>query len=228
MFKAKAAGRNTQRFFDAQMQDEVFAHAAMEFDVREAVAKQQFLLHYQPQVVDAGRITGVEALIRWQHPMRGMVSPAQFIPLAEESGLILPIGQWVMETACQQLATWADQPDFSNLTMAVNVSARQFRQSEFVDSVLATLARTGATPKLLKLELTESMLVEDVEAIIFKMGVLKAHGICFSLDDFGTGYSSLAYLKRLPLDQLKIDQSFVRNIVTDAYASGERTLNSFS
>ncbi|HPW30960.1 MAG TPA: EAL domain-containing protein, partial [Rhodoferax sp.] len=216
MFQAKAAGRNTLRFFDAQMQAEVSAHAAMEADLREAVAEQQFLLHYQPQVVGGGRITGVEVLVRWQHPVRGMVSPAQFIPLAEESDLILPIGQWVLETACAQLAAWSTQPGLAQLTMAVNVSARQFKQSDFVDSVLATLDRTHAPPKLLKLELTESMLVDDVESIISKMGVLKAHGICFSLDDFGTGYSSLAYLKRLPLDQLKIDQGFIRNLVTDS------------
>jgi EAL domain-containing protein (putative c-di-GMP-specific phosphodiesterase class I) len=216
MFQAKAAGRNTLRFFDAQMQAEVSAHAALETDLRQAVAKHQFLLHYQPQVVGAGRITGVEALIRWQHPLRGMVSPAEFIPLAEESGLILPIGQWVLETACFQLAAWATAPALAHLTVAVNVSAHQFKQPDFVDMVLTTLARTRATPKLLKLELTESMLVNDVEVIISKMGVLKAHGICFSLDDFGTGYSSLTYLKRLPLDQLKIDQSFIRNIVTDS------------
>jgi diguanylate cyclase (GGDEF)-like protein len=215
MFQAKAAGRNTLRFFDARMQAEVSAHAALEADLREAVHQQQFLLYYQPQVVGAGRITGVEALVRWQHPQRGMVSPAEFIPLAEESGLILPIGQWVLESACTQLAAWATDPAFAHLTMAVNVSARQFRQSNFVDSVLDTLARTRANPRHLKLELTESMLVDDVEAVITRMGTLRAHGVAFSLDDFGTGYSSLTYLKRLPLDQLKIDQGFVRNIVTD-------------
>lgn len=215
MFQAKAAGRNTLRFFDAQMQADVSAHAALEADLREAVAKQQFLLHYQAQVVGSGRVTGVEALVRWQQPQRGMVSPAAFIALAEASGLILPIGQWVLETACTQLAAWASQPALAHLTIAVNVSARQFRQADFVDTVLATLARTRAKPKLLKLELTESMLVDDVEGIIAKMTTLKAIGVGFSLDDFGTGYSSLTYLKRLPLDQLKIDQGFVRNIVTD-------------
>jgi diguanylate cyclase (GGDEF)-like protein/PAS domain S-box-containing protein len=215
MFQAKAAGRSTLRFFDAQMQAEVSARAGLEADLREALHKRQFELYYQPQVVGAGRITGVEALLRWQHPLRGMVSPAAFIPLAEETGLILPIGQWVLETACAQLAAWAQQPEFAHLTMAVNVSARQFKQANFVYDVLATLARTQAKPKLLKLELTESMLVDDVDAIIIKMGVLKAQGVSFSLDDFGTGYSSLAYLKRLPLDQLKIDQGFIRNIVTD-------------
>jgi diguanylate cyclase (GGDEF)-like protein/PAS domain S-box-containing protein len=216
MFQAKAAGRNTLRFFDPQMQAKVSARAALEADLREALSAKQFALHYQAQVVGGGRVTGVEALLRWQHPQRGMVPPAQFIPLAEETGLILPIGQWVLETACMQLTTWATDHALCHLTMAVNVSAHQFRQADFVESVLATLARTGATPKLLKLELTESMLVDDVQAIIAKMGVLKAHGVGFSLDDFGTGYSSLAYLKRLPLDQLKIDQGFVRNIVTDA------------
>ncbi len=215
MFQAKTAGRNCLRFFDAQMQAEVSARAALEADLREAVHKRQFLLHYQPQVVGDGRITGVEALVRWQHPQRGMVSPAQFIPLAEAGGLILPIGQWVLETACAQLATWATQPAMTHLMMAVNVSARQFHQPDFVETVLATLARTQANPKRLKLELTESMLVDDMEGIIAKMGALKAQGVGFSLDDFGTGYSSLAYLKRLPLNQLKIDQGFVRNIVTD-------------
>jgi len=215
MFQAKAAGHNKLRFFDAQMQAEVCARATLEAQMREAVSQQQFLLHFQPQVVGAGRITGVEALVRWQHPQRGMVSPAEFIGLAEENGLILPLGQWVMDAACAQLAAWANDPTLAHLTMAVNVSARQFQQSDFVETVLATLERSHAPPSLLKLELTESMLVQDVEAVIAKMGALKARGVSFSLDDFGTGYSSLAYLKRLPLDQLKIDQGFIRNIVTD-------------
>jgi diguanylate cyclase (GGDEF)-like protein/PAS domain S-box-containing protein len=216
MFQAKAAGRSMLRFFDARMQAEVSARAALEADLREAIGQNQFVLHYQPQVVGAGRVTGVEALVRWQHPQRGMVPPAAFIPLAEESGLILTLGQWVLQAACIQLAAWATQPELAQLTMAVNVSALQFRQTDFVDRVLATLASTQAPPRLLKLELTESMLVDDVEAIITKMGALKSRGVGFSLDDFGTGYSSLAYLKRLPLDQLKIDQGFVRNIVTDS------------
>ena len=215
MFQAKAAGRNTLRFFDARMQAEVSTRATLEADLRQAVHKQQFVLYYQPQVVGAGRIVGVEALVRWQHPQRGMVSPAEFIPLAEDTGLILPIGQWVLETACAQLATWARQPELAHLTMAVNVSARQFQQAAFVDGVLDALQRNRAKACQLKLELTESMLADDVEAIIGKMSALKAHGVGFSLDDFGTGYSSLTYLKRLPLGQLKIDQGFVRNIVTD-------------
>jgi diguanylate cyclase (GGDEF)-like protein/PAS domain S-box-containing protein len=215
MFEAKAAGRNTLRFFDTRMQAEVSARAALEADLREAVLQQQLVLYYQPQIVGAGRISGVEALVRWQHPQRGMVSPAEFIPLAEETGLILPVGQWVLDAACSQLAVWEHHPELAHMTIAVNVSARQFQQADFVDTVLATLASTRARPRLLKLELTESMLVGDVEAVIAKMGALKAHGVSFSLDDFGTGYSSLTYLKRLPLAQLKIDQGFVQNIVTD-------------
>jgi diguanylate cyclase (GGDEF)-like protein len=215
MYQAKKSGRNALRFFDRQMQESVSARAALQHDLREAVHSQQFVLHYQPQVVGSGRITGVEALVRWQHPQRGMVSPAEFIPLAEETDLILSIGQWVLDTACAQLMAWAPHPDMALLSIAVNVSARQLQQPDFVASVLATLERTQAPPRLLKLELTESMLVDNVDAIIAKMGELKAKGVTFSLDDFGTGYSSLAYLKRLPLDQLKIDQGFVRNIVTD-------------
>jgi EAL domain-containing protein (putative c-di-GMP-specific phosphodiesterase class I) len=215
MYQAKAVGRNTMRFFDPQMQVEVANRLALEADLREAVQSQQFALYYQVQVVGSGRLTGVEALIRWQHPGRGLVSPAEFISLAEETGLILPIGQWVMESACRQLALWASQPGMEHLSMAVNVSARQFHQKEFVDQVLGVLQQTGANPKRLKLELTESMLVQDVEDIITKMSTLKMKGVSFSLDDFGTGYSSLSYLKRLPLDQLKIDQGFVKNILTD-------------
>ena len=215
MYQAKAAGRNTLRFFDTQMQVVVAVRAALEADLREAVQQDQFLLHYQAQVVGAGRLVGAEVLVRWQHPQRGLVPPFEFIPLAEETGLILPLGQWVLETACRQLATWAAQPDMAHLTLAVNVSAKQFQQADFVSQVLATLARTGAAARQLKLELTESLLVDNVEEIIAKMAMLKAQGVGFSLDDFGTGYSSLTYLKRLPLDQLKIDQGFVRNILTD-------------
>ena len=215
MFKAKASGRGTLRFFDMNMQAEVTTRSALETDLREAMQRQEFELHYQPQVVGTGLIIGVEALIRWHHPSRGTVLPAEFIAQAEENGLILPIGQWVLDQACEQLAKWADNPAFSHLVIAVNVSARQFESPDFVDSVLATLTRTRAKPRLLKLELTESMLVNNVEDVISRMGVLKSKGVGFSLDDFGTGYSSLSYLKRLPLDQLKIDRSFIRNIVTD-------------
>jgi EAL domain-containing protein (putative c-di-GMP-specific phosphodiesterase class I) len=166
-------------------------------------------------MLGVGRVTGAEVLARWQHPRRGMVAPSEFIPLAEETGLILPLGQWVMETACSRLAEWAARPETAHLTIAVNVSAQQFRDLGFVASVLSALQRTGADPNRLKLELTESMLVENVEDIIRKMNALKARGVGFALDDFGTGYSSLSYLKRLPLDQLKIDQSFVRDILVD-------------
>jgi len=210
--KAKSAGRNSLLFFDPQMQAAVTARAALEAGLREALAHEQFLLHYQAQVTGNDQLIGVEALVRWQHPQRGMVSPAEFIPLAEETGLIFPLGLWVLETACTQLTRWAVRVEMAHLTMAVNVSARQFQQSDFVDQVLAVLARTGAKPQRLKLELTESVLVSSLEDVVAKMTALKEVGVCFSLDDFGTGYSSLSYLSQLPLDQLKIDQSFVMNI----------------
>ena len=159
---------------------------------------------------------GAEALIRWKHPKRGMVLPDDFIPLAEETGLILPLGDWVLEAACAQIAAWAGRKQSAHLSVAVNISALQFRQSDFVEQVLAALERTGANPENLKLELTESMLVENLEDVIAKMTELKAHGLRFSLDDFGTGYSSLSYLKRLPLDLLKIDRAFVRDMLVDA------------
>ena len=173
------------------------------------------MLHYQTQSVVNGRTIGAEALVRWQHGRRGMVSPAAFIPLAEETGLIVRLGQWVLETACMQLAAWTGQEKTATLDVSVNVSARQFRHPDFVGQVIGALERTGADPQKLKLELTESLLLENVEETIAKMTALKKRGVGFSLDDFGTGYSSLAYLKRLPLDQLKIDQSFVRDVLTD-------------
>ncbi|HEY5579635.1 MAG TPA: EAL domain-containing protein [Rhodoferax sp.] len=215
LYQAKDAGRNTLRFFDPEVQAAISARAALESDMRRGLQEEQFLLHYQPQVDQAGHLTGVEALVRWQHPLRGMVSPAHFIPLAEETGLILPLGQWVMETACRQLQQWGTQPHTAHLMIAVNVSALQFHRESFVSDVLATLERTGAPASRLKLELTESLLVKDVEGIIAKMVALKAHGVGFSLDDFGTGYSSLSYLKRLPLDQIKIDQSFVSDALSN-------------
>jgi len=217
MYQAKDSGRNAIRFFDPEMQAAITSRVALEADLREAVEAGQFQLYYQPQVVgESHRLTGAEALLRWHHSRRGMVPPSEFIPLAEETGLILPLGQWVLETACAQLATWASQPEMAQLTVAVNVSAHQIRQTDFVDQVLAVLADTGANPQRLKLELTESLLVSNVEDIIAKMTLLKSKGVGFSLDDFGTGYSSLSYLKRLPLDQLKIDQSFVNEVLTDA------------
>jgi EAL domain-containing protein (putative c-di-GMP-specific phosphodiesterase class I) len=215
MYQAKAAGRNTLRFFDPDMQAAVSARAAMEVDLRTAIVEKQFQLYYQAQVDSSGNMIGAEVLLRWHHPLRGMVSPVEFVPLAEETGLILPLGQWVLEVACAQLAVWATGTHTDRLTLAVNVSARQFRQADFVHQVLSVLDTTGANPQQLKLELTESLLVDDVEDIVEKMTALKNKGVSFSLDDFGTGYSSLAYLKRLPLDQLKIDRSFVRDVLTD-------------
>jgi diguanylate cyclase (GGDEF)-like protein/PAS domain S-box-containing protein len=215
MTKSKETGRNGLRFFDPAMQTVVIERAALETGLRRAIQDDQLILHYQAQVVEGGRVTGAEALVRWQHPERGMVSPAEFIPLAEETGLILPLGNWVLTTACIQLARWAILPEMTHLTLAVNVSVQEFAQPDFVDKVMATINQTGANPGRLKLELTESMLANNVEDIIQKMFALKARGVGFSLDDFGTGYSSLTYLKRLPLDQLKIDQSFVRDVLTD-------------
>ena len=215
MYKAKEAGRNRVRFFDPALETAVKDRATWEEDLRHALEQKQFALHFQPQFAGRNQMTGVEVLVRWHHPERGMVSPANFIPIAEETGLILPLGQWVLETACRQLACWASQPTMAHLTIAVNVSARQLRQEDFVQQVLATLKVTDANPSQLKLELTESMLIDNVQDIIDKMFALRAKGVSFSLDDFGTGYSSLSYLKQLPLDQLKIDQSFVRDVLID-------------
>jgi len=215
LYEAKKAGRNAVRFFNPTMQATLSARATLETDLREGLRQQQLLLYYQPQVDGAGRVTGTEALVRWRHPRRGLVSPLEFIPLAEETGLILPLGLWVLETACAQLVAWGAQAPTAHLSIAVNVSAVQFRRSDFVEQVLGVLDRSGADPRRLKLELTESLLLDDVEEIIAKMLALKERGIGFSLDDFGTGFSSLSYLKRLPLDQLKIDQSFVRDLLTD-------------
>jgi diguanylate cyclase (GGDEF)-like protein/PAS domain S-box-containing protein len=215
MYQAKTAGRNNARFFDPTMQAAVSVRITLEKNMRIALERKEFLLHYQLQVDSKGTPTGVEALVRWNHGEHGMISPAAFIPLAEETGMILPLGQWVLETACAQLVSWAKKPATANWTMAVNVSVSQFAQLDFVAHVKKALKKTGANPRLLKLELTESMLVKDVEDVIVKMVEIKALGVTFSLDDFGTGYSSLSYLKRLPLDQLKIDQSFVRDLLTD-------------
>ena len=197
------------------MQAAASARSALEGDIRQGLARNEFLLHYQPVVDATGHLLGAEALVRWQHPQRGMVSPADFIPLAEQTGLILPLGRQVLALACRQLAQWATAPATAAWTLAVNVSAQEFRQPDFVEQVLAALRDAAANPRLLKLELTESLLLHDVEDSILKMQALRTLGVGFSLDDFGTGYSSLSYLKRLPLDQLKIDQSFVRDVLTD-------------
>ena len=215
MYQAKAAGRNTLRFFDPAMQAAVVARAEMEKDLRQCLLREKLVLYYQP-VVDVDRvITGVEALVRWPHPQRGMIMPAEFIGLAEQSGLILSLGQWVLQAACEQLVAWSGRPETQHLTISVNVSERQIRQIDFVGTVCGILARSGANPVLLKLEITESLLLTDAEDISDKMGALRMVGVRFSLDDFGTGYSSLGYLKRLPINQLKIDKSFVRDVLTD-------------
>ena len=217
MYRSKAAGRNAVHFFEPAMEAAVMERAVLEGDLRRAIDEKQFLLHYQAQIAGEDCLTGAEVLVRWQHPQRGLVLPAEFIPLAEETGLILALGNWVLETACAQLAIWATRPEMAHLTVAVNVSAHQFHQHDFVDQVLAVLNITGADPQRLKLELTESLLVINVEKVIEKMFALKAKGVGFSLDDFGTGYSSLSYLKCLPLDQLKIDRSFIRDVLSDPH-----------
>jgi len=217
MYQAKAAGRNTLRFFDHDMQNKLEMQVALTNELHQALLQRQFRLYYQPQVVN-GRIVGVEALLRWQHPERGLILPGEFIYLAEESGLIVPIGIWVLQTACNQLTAWHANPLTRDLCLALNVSARQFGQQDFVEQVLSVLKDSDINLRShqLKLELTESMVLQDVDASISKMKALRNMGIKFSLDDFGTGQSSLSYLKRLPLDQIKIDQSFVRDIATDA------------
>jgi diguanylate cyclase (GGDEF)-like protein/PAS domain S-box-containing protein len=215
MYQSKTAGRNAIRFFDPQMQTALDMRTSMEADLRHALEKQQFRLLYQIQVDQRRQALGAEVLLRWEHPERGLVSPLQFIPLAEETGLIVNIGLWVLETACAQLNQWQHDTLTCNLTLAVNVSAKQFRHIDFVGQVQRALLDSGAKPSLLKLELTESTVLENVEDTISKMHQIKALGVSFSMDDFGTGYSSLQYLKRLPLKQIKIDQSFVRDIATD-------------
>lgn len=215
MYQAKARGRNTVCFFDQTMQAALEKRGQLESALRVALARRELSLYYQLQVNERGQAVGAEALLRWNHPVLGMVSPAQFIPVAEETGLILSIGQWVLETACAQLAEWQTDPQLCQLSIAVNVSARQFREATYVAHVREVLDKTAINPAVLKLELTESLVLDNVDDSICKMQELKKLGIKFSMDDFGTGYSSLAYLSRLPIDQLKIDQSFVRDITTD-------------
>ena len=212
MYQAKIAGRKTKRFYDPAMQEALETRTMMEYDLRRAQAENQFTLHYQMQVNHSGQIIGAEALIRWQHPQRGLVSPMQFIPLAEETGMILIIGKWVLESACAQLDAWKTDPLTHKLQLAVNVSACQFRQPDFVEQVRQILHRYALNPDRLKLELTENIMLDSIDETIIKMQSLRKDGVRFSMDDFGTGYSSLSYLTQLPFDQLKIDQSFVRNI----------------
>jgi diguanylate cyclase (GGDEF)-like protein/PAS domain S-box-containing protein len=218
MYQAKAAGRNSMRFFAPGLQAAVTARATLEEEMREGLEKKQFILYFQPQYQNE-KLYGAEALVRWQHPYQGLVSPGEFIPLAEETRLILPLGAWVLESVCCQIASWINRCPGFNITIAVNISALQLRRDDFVASVLETVARTGANPEWLKLELTESVLIENAEDTIAKMTALKEHGIRFALDDFGTGYSSLAYLKRLPLSQIKLDRTFVRDLLTDPTSS---------
>lgn len=215
MYKAKDSGRNAYRFFDPEMEAFLRERVMLESDLHQGIIKQQFVLHFQPQLNNSRQIVGAEALMRWQHPQRGLVMPAQFIEFAEDCGLILSIGEWVLASACAQLLLWAQHPATQHLTLSVNVSPRQYLQSDFVEHVTRLIKDTGIDPTKLKLELTESILVDNVEEIISKMGALSAMGVGFSLDDFGTGYSSLSYLKRLPLSELKIDQSFVCDIFND-------------
>jgi EAL domain-containing protein (putative c-di-GMP-specific phosphodiesterase class I) len=215
MYQAKAAGRNTIRFFDLRMQTAINARVELEADLRRTLQTHGFTLHYQRQPDSSGYTLGAEVLLRWQHSSSQLVSPSVFIPLAEETGLMLQRGEWVLEAACRQLVAWDSRPETAHLTRAVNVSARQFRQPAFVDQVLQFIERTGADPRRLKLEPTESLPVANIENTIDTMHALKERGIGFALDDFGTGCTSLAYLQRLPLDQLKIDQSFVRDVITD-------------
>ena len=216
MYQAKRAGRNAICFYDPVMQQAIESRATLEEEIRNAVFNEQFLLYFQPQVDGTGALMGAEVLVRWQHPQRGMISPAVFVPLAEETGLILPIGHQVLLGACRQLAQWQADPLFSSLILSVNVSARQMSVPNFEQEVVALIEAVGIAPERLKLELTEGLLLTNTEDVIAKMQALRSHGVHFSLDDFGTGYSSLSYLKRLPLDQLKIDQSFVRDLLTDA------------
>lgn len=215
MYQAKSRGRNTLCFFDQTMQAAATERLALEADIRDGLERGEFLLHYQ-RVVDAtGAVLGAEALVRWQHPERGLVPPGEFIAVAEQSGLILPLGRFVLRAACEQLARWAHDKARRHWTLSVNVSAQEFRHPGFVQQVLCTLEETGADPRRLKLELTESTLLHEVEDSIARMQILRDWGVGLSLDDFGTGYSSLAYLKRLPIQQLKIDKSFVRDVLTD-------------
>ena len=215
MYQAKAAGRNTIHFFAPALQAAVSSRAAMEDDLRRALNLNEFVLYYQPQVTH-DLLIGAEALVRWNHPQRGLLTAAEFVPLAEETGLIAALGDWVLESACRQIAVWEKREDIRSIFVAVNVSSRQFRQPDFVKYLIMTVDRTRADPQRLVLEITESVLVDNFAEVVAKMQTLKSYGLRFSLDDFGTGYSSLSYLKRLPVDQLKIDHSFVRDLLVDA------------
>ncbi len=215
MYQAKSQGRNTYQFYSAQLNETLQERLALENELHGALQRHELLLHYQPQIsLATGQIVGVEALIRWQNPLRGMVSPAKFIPIAEETGLIVSIGEWVLHTACTQNLAW-QTAGFAPLRMAVNLSARQFKQKNLIEVVTDTLMETGLKANYLELELTEGLLIDNVEQSIAILEELHSTGVVFALDDFGTGYSSLSYLKRFPLQALKIDQSFVRDMTID-------------
>ena len=216
MYHAKKSGRNNLCFFNPLMQEAITARVEFEYDLRKAVENWQFYLHFQIQMNHSRQPIGAEVLIRWQHPKRGLVPPIEFIPLAEETGMILPIGLWLLNSACAQLKLWQENPLTRDMALSVNVSSKQFFQADFVTQVQSVILNYGIKPSLLKLELTESVLVKSIEETIMIMDALITTGIQFSLDDFGTGYSSLQYLKRLPLHQLKIDQSFIRDIAFDS------------
>jgi diguanylate cyclase (GGDEF)-like protein len=215
MYQAKSAGRNTLRFFDPNLQAGLNARLRMEQDLYRDLAQREFSLHYQPQVDAQGHCLGVEALVRWNHPQRGWISPLDFIPIAEDSGLIQPLGTWIMETACQQLVEWQANPLTAGLSVSVNVSPRQFMRPSFVNDMISLLHSMPLDPNKLVIEITESIFLDNLDAVILKMAALQRYGLRFSLDDFGTGYSSLSYLKRLPLERVKIDASFVHDILTD-------------
>jgi diguanylate cyclase (GGDEF)-like protein/PAS domain S-box-containing protein len=216
LYRAKGAGRGVLQFFDPELEATVKARAALEAELRQGLAEQQFVLHYQPQVDEAGRVTGAEALVRWQHPGRGLLWPADFISLAKEKGLMASLGQYVLEAGCSQLAQWGSAPETRHLTLAINISSPEFHHPDMVPRTLEILHRSGVNPERLFLEITESLMLDHIEETIAKMRALKAYGLRFSLDDFGMGLSSLAYVKSLPLDQLKIDASFVRDVLTDS------------
>ena len=215
MYRAKSAGTGRGELFDEALRSKVLTRLELTNELVTAIAEEQLVVHYQPEVALRGNEVWAEALVRWQHPTRGLLPPSEFIDLAEETGLIVPLGHHVIAAACEQLVRWADEPRTVGLVLAVNVSGREFKHPEFVERLLATLARTGADPGKLMLEFTESVLLDDFEGTVAKMTALRARGVSFALDDFGTGYSSLAYLKRLPVQQLKIDKSFVRDVLVD-------------
>ena len=216
MYRAKEAGRNNAHFYKAEMNALAMHRLRLESDLRNALQAEEFVLHYQPQLdLATGRIVGFEALVRWQQARPGLTQPLDFIGVAEEIGLIVPLGDWVLETACAQAVAW-QRSGCPDLKMAVNLSARQFAQKDLVAKIAAVLQHSGLDPSLLEIEITESLMMADVEQAVTTLAALKRLGVHVSVDDFGTGYSSLAYLKRFPIDVLKIDRSFVRDIGNDA------------